>query len=219
MKVLAVSDVEVGIIYSTAIRERFKDARLAISCGDLPLDYLEYIMSSLDIPMYFVFGNHAHTTNNREKEYEPGPWGAINLDGRVYRDETGLLLAGVEGCLQYNYGPHQYSQWEMWVRVFSLIPRLVYNRLRYGRYLDVFITHAPPWKIHDQPDLPHRGIKAFLWFDQVFQPAFHLHGHIHIYHTKTARDTLVNGTRILNVFGYKEIEIQAAQKNMTGEEK
>jgi hypothetical protein len=154
MKALAVSDVEVGIIYSTAIRERFKDARLAVSCGDLPLDYLEYIMSSLDIPMYFVFGNHAHTINNREKDYEPGPWGAINLNGRVYRDETGLLLAGVEGCLQYNYGPHQYSQWEMWGKVFSLIPKLVYNRLRYGRFLDVFITHAPPWKIHDQPDLP-----------------------------------------------------------------
>jgi len=219
MKVLAVSDIEVGVIYSTTIRERFKDAPLAVSCGDLPLDYLEYIMSSLNIPLYFVFGNHAHTIDKGEKEKELIPLGARNLDGRVYRDETGLLLAGVEGCLQYNFGPHQYSQGDMWFKVFGLIPMLIYNRLRYGRYLDIFVTHAPPWKIHDQPDLPHRGIKAFRWFDQVFQPSFHLHGHIHVYHNKTPRDTLMKGTRILNVFGYKEIEIQERKNKRSGKKK
>lgn len=206
VKILAVSDVEVGLIYSAAIRERFKDARLAISCGDLPFYYLDYIVNMLDIPLYFVYGNHAPGGGKGYKQEDAPPWGAINLNGRARRDESGLLLAGVEGCLQYNYGPHQYSQEDMWFKVFSLAPALIVNRLRYGRYLDVFVTHAPPWQIHDQTDLPHRGIKAFRWFLRVFRPAYHLHGHIHIYNNRTVRETLYEQTRVLNTFGYREVK-------------
>ncbi len=36
MKVLAVSDVEVDMIYSPLITQRFKDVDLVIGCGDLP---------------------------------------------------------------------------------------------------------------------------------------------------------------------------------------
>ncbi len=36
MNILAVSDVEVGIIYSPQIGRRFSHINLAIGCGDLP---------------------------------------------------------------------------------------------------------------------------------------------------------------------------------------
>jgi uncharacterized protein len=207
MKVLAVSDIEVGILQCSAIRERFKESRLLISCGDLPFDYLENIVNYLDIPFYFVFGNHVSRLEKGEKENSLVPWGATNLNERTFMDEVGLILAGVEGCLQYNYGPHQYSQTDMWLKIFGLIPRLAINRLRYGRYLDVFVTHAPPFGIHDQSDLPHRGIKAFRWFIKVFKPVYHLHGHIHIYNSKTTRETRFGDTRVLNVYGYRELDI------------
>jgi Icc-related predicted phosphoesterase len=102
----------------------------------------------------------------------------------------------------------------MWWHVFSLAPRLMVNRLLYGRYLDVFITHASPWGIHDQPDLPHQGIKAFRWFDRVFTPAYHFHGHIHVYRPDTSLETKFNHTWVINTFGYRLTHIQPGKKDL-----
>jgi Icc-related predicted phosphoesterase len=122
-------------------------------------------------------------------------------------DDTGLLMAGLEGCVQYNRGPYQYTQGEYWMKVFRLIPGLMINKARFGRYLDVFVTHAPPWKIHDDVDLPHQGIKAFNWFNKVFQPTYHLHGHIHVYRNDVETVTQVENTTIINTYGYKVLNI------------
>jgi len=87
-------------------------------------------------------------------------------------------------------------------------PRLLLNRLRYGRYLDIFVTHASPWGIHDMPDLTHRGIKAFRWFLLVFHPTYHFHGHIHIYRPDTVTETVFGKTRVINTFGYRSMVMQ-----------
>jgi Icc-related predicted phosphoesterase len=207
MKILSVSDVELSIIYSAHIAQRFRDVDLVISCGDLPYYYLEYIISMLNVPLYYVRGNHASKVEVTSGGDRTSPWGGIDLHRRLRRDASGLLMAGIEGSLQYNYGPHQYTQAEMWAFVFSLVPGLLLNKIRYGRYLDVFVTHASPWKIHDMDDRPHRGAKAFRWFIDVFQPRYHLHGHIHVYRPDTVIETVIDRTRVLNTFGYKEIEI------------
>lgn len=207
MKILSVSDVEQGIIYSSQIAERFYDVDLVISCGDLPYYYLEYIISSLNVPLYHVRGNHASKVEITEMGQRTEPWGAINLHRRVKQDDTGLLLAGVEGSIQYNYGPHQYSQSSMWMMVFMMTPALFLNKLLYGRYLDVFVTHASPWKIHDLNDLPHHGVKAFRWFDQVFKPQVHLHGHIHVYRQDTVTQTQYHKTLVMNTYGSREFYI------------
>jgi Icc-related predicted phosphoesterase len=207
VKILAVSDVELGFIYSPHLQERFKHIDLAIGCGDLPYYYLEYIISSLDIPLYFVRGNHAAKVEVGVHGDRTSPWGAIDLHRRVIRDPSGLLLAGIEGSLRYNYGSHQYSQVEMWNMVFGLVPALYLNKMRFGRYLDIFVSHAPPWKIHDKEDLPHRGIKAFNWLIKVFQPAFSLHGHVHVYRSDTITETSVGATKVINTYGYRELSL------------
>lgn len=209
MKILAVSDVELGFIYSPQIARRFQDVDLIIGCGDLPYFYLEYMISMLDVPLYFVRGNHAS-----QSEYGVGgerhfPWGAVDLHRRAVRDESGLLLAGIEGSNRYNFGEHQYTQVEMWAFAFSLAPALMVNKIRYGRYLDILITHAPPWKIHDMDDLPHHGIKAFNWLIKVFTPLYHLHGHIHVYRPDTIIETQVGATRVINTYGYHELILKA----------
>lgn len=206
MKILAVSDIELSFIYSLQLSQRFKHADLLFSCGDLPYFYLEFMVSMLDRPLYYVRGNHAH-----EKEYTVAgvrrePQGAVDLHRKVLCTETGLLLAGIEGCNRYNKGPYQYTQSEMWQMVFELAPRLLANRIRYGRFLDIFVSHAPPWQIHDQEDWPHQGIKAFRWLIRVFQPRYHLHGHIHLYHNNAVRETQVGQTTVMNCFGYREFE-------------
>ncbi|HWQ46857.1 MAG TPA: metallophosphoesterase [Longilinea sp.] len=207
LDILAVSDEELGYIYNAALGKRFRNVRLAISCGDLPFYYLEYIIDSLDVPLYFVRGNHYFKPEMGEQGRHHMPWGAIDLDQRCRRDVTGVLMAGIEGCLQYNYGPYQYTQFEMWIKVLNLVVPLIYNKARHGRYLDVFVTHAPAWHIHDADDRPHMGIKAFRWLDEVFKPMYHLHGHIHLYRQDIKRVTTLGKTQIVNCFGYREIQL------------
>lgn len=205
-KILALSDVVVDIIYSRAIREHFSDIDIAIGCGDLPYYYLEYIVSTLDIPVYFVRGNHSKKIEYGQAEVIKRPRGAIDLHGKVVY-HGGLILAGIEGCLRYKEGPYQYTQEEMWMQVMYLIPSLIHHRLRHGRFIDIFVTHASPWGIHDQTDLAHQGIKAFRWFLHVFRPRFHLHGHVHVYQPNMVRETLFENTYVINTYGYRKMEI------------
>lgn len=208
MKILAVSDEELPFIYSPTLRTRFADVDFVISCGDLPHFYLEYIVSTLDRPLYFVRGNHAPEVELTTGGERRSPWGAVELTHlKMVRAPHDLLITGLEGSLRYNYGRHQYTQSQYWMKVWMLTPLLFLNRMLYGRYLDIFVTHAPPWKIHDKEDLPHQGIKAFVWLDTVFQPLYHLHGHIHIYRQDTPVVTWVKKTRVVNAFGYREIII------------
>jgi len=206
VKILAVSDVELGFIYSPMILNRFKDIDLIISCGDLSYFYLEYIESMLNQPLFFVHGNHASEVEYGVAGERRGPWGGTNLN-RMAVNHDGLLLAGVEGCLLYNHGPRQYSQGEMWSSVLSLAPALLLNRIRYGRFLDVFVSHAPPWGVHDLDDLPHQGIKAFRWLIRVFKPSLFLHGHIHVYRSDTPTITRVDETPVINTVGSSRTQI------------
>lgn len=194
------------MIYSPLITQRFNDVDLVISCGDLPYYYQEYIISMLNKPLYYVRGNHAPRFQEEGVGGErTSPWGGIDLHRQVTRDSSGLLLAGIEGSLQYNQGRYQYSQEEMWAMILWMAPRLMINHLLYGRYLDIFVTHAPPWRIHDKDDLPHQGIKAFRWLIRVFRPAYFLHGHIHIYQQYDITQTQVEDTQVINSYGYKTL--------------
>ncbi len=203
MKILSVSDVELSFIYSPLILKRFKDIDLIISCGDLSYFYLEYIVSMLNQPLYFVRGNHANDVEYGVAGERSSPWGGVDINRRVV-NHAGLLMAGIEGSLEYNKGPYQYSQGDMWSYVLSLAPALLLNRMRYGRFLDVFVSHAPPWGIHDQVDRPHQGIKAFRWLIDVFKPSLFLHGHIHVYRSDTATVTQVGSTMVINSYGFRE---------------
>ncbi|MCX6056518.1 MAG: metallophosphoesterase [Chloroflexi bacterium] len=216
MKILAISDTEIGFIYSPMIVDRFANIDVVISCGDLPYFYLEYIVSMLNVPLYYVKGNHASKVEFSSAGLEKtAPWGTVDLHQRTLTDEKGLLLTGLEGSARYNQGPYQYTQNQYWFKVFRLVPGLMINKLRSGRYLDVFVTHAPPWKIHDAEDPPHRGIKAFNWLIKVFNPQYHLHGHIHVYRKDTVMQTQVNETMVTNVYGYREITIEPFKARST----
>ena len=202
MKILSLSDIPVQMIYSSQIRRLFADVDLVIGCGDLPYYYQEYVISLLDVPLYYVRGNHDKVLEQIQSGLRSGPQGGFDLNRKLAYDR-GLLLGGVEGSLRYRPGPFQYSQSEMWFNVFSLVPGMLMNRLKYGRFLDIFVTHAPPKGIHDMSDLPHQGIAAFLWLIRVFRPAYHFHGHIHIYRPDTITETRVRSTQVINTFGFR----------------
>lgn len=206
IKILAVSDVESQYIYQAIGGEKFKDVGFMISCGDLPYTYLEYIVSVSNKDLYYVKGNHASTMELSENRQITEPQGARNLHLKSLRTSEGISLAGIEGCLLYNYGPQQYSQAQMWQMVFRLVPHFFINYMLYHRYLDIFVSHAPPWKINDQEDLPHQGIKAFRWLLEVFHPRYHLHGHTHDYLNRSGIKTRFVDTDVINVSGYQIVE-------------
>jgi len=201
--VLSFSDQVVELIYSTQIKKRFADVDIAISCGDLPYYYVEYVITNLDVPVFFVHGNHDAVREGGEREQHAYPCGGVNLHNRVV-NHKGILLAGVEGSIRYSPGYFQYTQMEMWLNVAQLVPRLVYNRLRHGRALDVFVTHAPAWGIHDQPDWTHQGARAFRWLLEVIQPAYHFHGHVHIYGPNVEIESRFRRTRVINTYQYRK---------------
>ena len=205
MKILAISDKVVDWIYSPTIRRLLSGTELAIGCGDLPLEYLEFINSSLDIPVYYVQGNHS-LPDPKPEVGNIFSRGSTNIHNKVLR-YCDFTFAGIEGSLNYNEGIYQYSQLEMWLNVFMLVPTLLRNQLKYRRFLNVFITHAPAWGIHDQPDLPHQGIKAFRWLLARFQPDYHIHGHVHIYRPDMRSESFFGRTRVINAYGYKQIEL------------
>lgn len=206
MRILSLSDSLLPFIYSPQIRRRFKGVDLIIGCGDLAYYYLEYVYNALDVPLYFVRGNHDEVVEYSSAGQRTHPHGGKDIHLKLV-NEKGLLLGGIEGCLRYRPGQYQYSQAEMWANVLQLTPGLILNKGRFGRYLDVFVTHAPAAGIHDGDDLPHQGIDAFRWLLKVFKPRLHLHGHIHVYRPDTITETCLGETRVVNTFGFKETEI------------
>jgi Icc-related predicted phosphoesterase len=207
LKILIISDVELKWIHSPLIQTKFKDVDFVISCGDLPYDYLEYIISSLNVPLYYVKGNHAHPYERGIGDIHTHPWGGIDLHKTSYTDDSGKLLAGIQGSIRYNYGPCQYTQAEMWGHAFKLVPAFLINYFKHQRYLDILVTHAPSWGIHDQQDLPHQGVKAFHWLLQTFQPRYHLHGHVQNFHPNKKAITKFGNTQVINTHGYRVIKI------------
>ncbi len=210
MRVLAISDKVEPILYSAAICQRVGEVDLVISCGDLPFYYIEYVVSMVNQPSYYVFGNHG-----REVEYQGGDWrqktapmGAMNLHGRTER-EGDLLLAGLEGSIRYNDAPRfQYTDREMMRKVMGMAPQLMRNRIRYGRYLDVLVAHSPPFGIHDEPDRAHTGFRSFLTFMRWYKPRYLLHGHVHLYRQNVVTRTMYEQTEVINVYPFQILNLE-----------
>jgi len=205
VKILAVSDQVVETIYSSRIRERFGDVDMVLACGDLPYSYLEYIVSMLNVPCFFVHGNHDQPEYLADGRTLTRPSGWINLDERTVNVKE-TLLGGLEGSMRYKpNAPFQYTESEMAYKAWWLAPSLLMNRVLYGRYLDILITHAPPFGIHDGEDWPHRGFKTLLRLMARFRPRYLFHGHKHAYGPEPWRTRYLD-TEIINVYPFRVIE-------------
>lgn len=217
MKILALSDEVAEGIYAPTLKQKYGMVDLVLGCGDLPFFYLEFIVNALDVPVFYVPGNH-----DRKEQYLADGRTAYRAEGCTDIDgltastpvaaSTGqpLLLAGLGGCLRYNdSGQHQYTQQAMFNRAYRLAPRLFLNRLRYGRYLDILVTHAPPHGIHDRPTQAHTGLNAFIWLMNTFKPRYLLHGHTHLYRQDVPTVTRYASTDVINVYPYRVLEWKA----------
>ncbi|MCL4378325.1 MAG: hypothetical protein M1409_08110 [Actinobacteria bacterium] len=111
MKILIISDKVIDHIYSNTIQDRLKDLDFIISCGDLPDYYLEFIVSTLNKPLFYVMGNHNENAVYGESNSFSGMKedlleGCINLDGKIIEYKN-VILMGLEGSMKYCGGRYQ----------------------------------------------------------------------------------------------------------------
>ncbi len=217
MKILCVADATEPLIYSSQAKSLFADCDLAISAGDLPVRYYDYIMTVLGKDFFYVYGNHnlehfdevmrrggfdpmAEYSTTGKQKLMPS-FGGNLIDGKVVYDKRNdLIIAGLGGSMLYNYGKSQYTERQMQWRITKMIPRLIYNKKRYGRYLDILVTHAPAFGYGDGEDICHRGFTSFLDFLDSYKPKYMLHGHVHLFDENANRVFQYGDTKIINVY-------------------
>ncbi len=206
VKILAVSDQALDRIYALSSNGQFKDVELLIGCGDLPYAYLEFLVTMLNVPMFYVPGNHDPVED--PGHIETRAQGGSNLDLKMVRHNK-FLIGGFGGSVRYRPdGTNQYSQSEAYLRVCQMLPKLLLNRIQYGRALDILITHSPPYGIHDDGDPAHIGLKALNWLLRIAKPRYHFHGHMHFYKRNLEDfETTTGITKIINVYPYRTIDV------------
>lgn len=237
MRILCIADQIDPLVYSTNAKSRFKNIDIILCAGDLPMDYIDFVVSTLNKSAFFVFGNHnlqdfGYYHKVQDKKIKKAIYDYSFCHGAVYcgfkalccksikiktkkQNPSPLLIAGASGTMRYNRGLCQYTNLQMFFRLLLLTPRLLLNKLLYGRYLDIFLTHTAPRHIHDKEDLCHKGFECYNWFIKTFKPAYMVHGHIHLYDLSAKRITKVFDTLVVN--GYSHFVIDFPPKKQIKE--
>ena len=207
MKILVVSDVVDNLIYSRYLQAHFKDIDFVLSAGDVPYYYLEYIVTILNVPLYYINGNHdAYEIYKNGRPVHARPLGCENIDGKIV-NVNGILIAGLSGSMRYKKGKFQYTESEMKWKIAKLYPSLLYNKIFHKRFVDILLTHSPVAGFGDKPDLCHKGFKVFKQFIDRFRLKLVVHGHIHLYDANAKYVYKYKDTKIINAFGFKVILI------------
>lgn len=200
MRILALSDIELPQMQNVPyLRRSYADVDIVVSCGDLPVSYIEFVTSVLNVPLFYVRGNH-------DEAYDYQPPGGDSLHRRtiVYQ---GVSFAGLEGCKRYNQGLIQYSEFEMYWNVLGMAPGMLMRRARQGYGVDVMVTHAPPLGIHDRSDRPHQGFRALLLLMRWYRPRYLIHGHVDVLDRRETTQTQYRDTQVININPLKALTI------------
>lgn len=210
LKVLAVTDEVDPRIYSTTVRDRMGDVDFVVSCGDVPATYLEYLTDALHKDVYYVLGNHAEElVREGRRGVLRHPLGCIDLGFRIVRDKrTGIIFAGLPGSPKYlEHAPVQFTERQMTMRILRMLPRLLWNRVRHGRYFDILVSHSPPRDVGDRDDPAHRGFKVMRSLIKWARPVYHLHGHVHLYDRSQGICSTLHHTDVINVYPYQKLDL------------
>jgi Icc-related predicted phosphoesterase len=169
-----------------AVRHNLERKRVdvLISCGDMTDNILLQIAKAVQCSCIFaVKGNH----DSRDPFLAP-----ITDLHLAVQTLGGLRLGGFNGSWRYKpRGHYLYEQ--------SEVERL----LRTFPPVDVFVAHNSPRHIHDRDDNVHLGFEAFVDYIHRVHPRLFLHGH-----QRMNQETRIGGTRVIGVYGQKQLEIQ-----------
>lgn len=190
MKILALADIESKYLWDYFEKSKLEDIDLIISCGDLKPQYLSFLATFSKAPVLYVHGNH-------DGNYESSPPdGCICIENDIFTYK-GVRILGLGGSKLYNFGPHQYSERAMKIRVLKLK-----RKLKKNDGFDILVTHAPAEGFNDGKDLPHSGFKVFRNLLDKYLPKYFLHGHVHLnYSWNQQRECSYNEhTTVINAY-------------------
>ena len=195
MKILLLADIEDTALWDYFSPDRVKGYDLILAAGDLKAEYLTFLVTMSNLPVFYVHGNH-----NAAYDHYP-PEGCECIDDRLvtYR---GLRILGLGGSALYSREPYQYTEREMRRRI---------ARLRFAvwkaRGVDIVLTHCQPKGYGDADDYAHRGFEAFLPMLDRWKPKALVHGHVHMTYGDIKRELPYGETRIINAYQRYTLEI------------
>lgn len=198
MRILVVADEPEKRLWDYCKPEELKKLDLILSCGDLPPEYLEFLVTIAGCPLLYVRGNHDGIYD------EKPPGGCVCIEDQVYTYK-GLRILGLGGSRRYRPGPDMYTEREMRRRL--LRPRLLFRLFR-AKGFDILLTHAPAEGYGDLEDLPHWGFACFNRLLERYKPAYMFYGHVHrsYGHFERKREH-PSGTILLNACGSFELDL------------
>lgn len=163
--ILCVADEEDNSIYH---KTNFDDIDFIISAGDLKKEYLEYLVTIINKPLLYVFGNHD------DKLDEAPPEGCINIDDNVY-ELNGIRILGLGGSFKYRgNSKHMYSEYEMVKRIKKLK-----RKIKKYNGIDIIVAHSPIKGIGDLNDYAHQGFDCFKELINEYNPKYFIFAHVH----------------------------------------
>lgn len=190
MKILLLADEESKYLWDYFEKSKLDGIDLIISCGDLKPAYLSFLATFAKVPVLYVHGNHDGVYDRTPPE------GCICIEDSIYVYK-GVRILGLGGSMNYNDGPHQYTEGQMESRIRKL-------RLKLWRHkgFDILITHSPAKDVNDGDDRPHMGFQAFRNLLDKYMPKYFIHGHVHLnYKWNQQREYKYNEhTTIVNAF-------------------
>ena len=187
MRILAVSDEECPALWEYYTPGKLKEFDLILSCGDLKPQYLSFLVTMARCPVLYVHGNH----DDRYAQTPPEGCDCIEDKLICY---NGLRILGLGGCRQYHPGAHQYTEKQMRRRI-----RKLRGQIKRAGGVDLVLTHAPARGLGDSDDPAHIGFEALRELLEEYQPAYLVHGHVHLrYGQDTPRLLTYRDTTIVN---------------------
>lgn len=213
MKLLLIADNEERYLWddwNQNTRKELSDIGLILSAGDLDAEYLEFLVTMLNVPLVYVRGNHDGMYD------EKPPEGCIDADGDIVEVTCGkgavkekVRILGLGGSMRYqDYSDDMYTEEEMARRIAGMRKVFLRERLKGNKGFDILLTHAPSKGYGDMEDIAHTGFECFNRLLDKYRPKLHVYGHVHKeYGQFDSAMTHPSGTRLINACGYCRVEI------------
>lgn len=188
-KIVCVSDIADMGLYSDYARIELSDVDFLISCGDLDPEYLEFLVTMSNKPLFYVHGNH----DSRLDSKPPGGCTCVDDDLIIYQ---GIRILGLGGSLRYSKSKYQYTELEMVKRI-----RRLRRKIHKAGGIDIVISHAAVRGHGDMDDYAHQGFECFEKLIMDYHPKYWFFGHIHLnYSFNLPREYEFKGCKIINCY-------------------
>ena len=196
MRILAVADEESKSLYDYYRPGKLDGYDMILACGDLSVEYLEFLVTMADCPLVYVHGNH-------DEKHKRLPTGCICADDRIVV-VNGMRIFGLGGSYKYRDGKYMFTEYQMKRRI-----RRRWLTLRLHGGFDILLTHAPARHLNDLETIPHRGFECFNTLLDKYQPRLFTHGHVHLsYNHRIPQKYQHGNTTVINAYESCVIDLE-----------